>query len=109
MALDNESLKQLYLNLMLNALEAMGKGGTLRVGAAERGGRLEVSVADSGPGMPPEVLKRVGSPFYSTKSTGSGLGLFLARRLAQSAGGELKITSEPGRGTTCTVRMPKRR
>ena len=108
-ALDNESLKQLYLNLMLNALEAMGKGGTLRVGAAERGGRLEVSVADSGPGMAPEVLKRVGSPFYSTKSTGSGLGLFLARRLAQSAGGELKITSEPGRGTTCTVRMPKRR
>ncbi len=108
-ALDNESLKQLYLNLMLNALEAMERGGRLRVAAAERGARYEVSIADSGPGVAPDVLKRLGSPFFTTKAAGSGLGLFLARRLAQSAGGELRIMSQPGAGTTCLVRLPKRR
>jgi signal transduction histidine kinase len=108
-ALDNESLKQLYLNLMLNALEAMEHGGRLEVAAAERSGRIEVSLTDSGPGIPAEVLRRLGSPFFTTKATGSGLGLFLAQRLAQSAGGDLKITSVVGQGTTCTVRLPRRK
>ena len=108
-ALDNESLKQLYLNLMLNALEAMEQGGRLRVAAAERAARYEVSITDSGPGVAPDVLKRLGSPFFTTKAAGSGLGLFLAQRLAQSAGGELRIMSQPGAGTTCLVRLPKRR
>ncbi|HEY6867164.1 MAG TPA: ATP-binding protein [Candidatus Eisenbacteria bacterium] len=108
-ALDDESLKQLYLNLMLNAIEAMEQGGRLRVAAAERTGRIEVSLADSGPGIPADVLRRLGSPFYTTKASGSGLGLFLARRLAESAGGDLKVTSVPGQGTTCTVRFPRRK
>jgi len=94
---------------MLNALEAMERGGRLRVAAAERGARYEVSIADSGPGVAPDVLKRLGSPFFTTKAAGSGLGLFLAQRLAQSAGGELRIMSQPGAGTTCLVRLPKRR
>ena len=108
-ALDNESLKQLYLNLILNALEAMPRGGRLAVGMAERAGRVEVGIADQGAGIPAGTLKRLGSPFFTTKATGSGLGLFLARRLAESAGGELMIQSEPGRGTTCTVRFPMKR
>ena len=107
--LDSESLKQLYLNLALNALEAMGKGGRLRVGCAERAGRIEVTFADDGPGMPREVLEKAGSPFFTTKVTGSGLGLFLARRLARSAGGSLEIVSPPGGGTTCTIRLPRRK
>ncbi len=108
-ALDDESLKQLYLNLILNAIEAMDQGGRLKVAAFERAGRIEVQLADSGPGIPAELLRRLGSPFVTTKATGSGLGLFLARRLAESAGGQLKLASSPGAGTTCTVRLPKRR
>jgi signal transduction histidine kinase len=108
-ALDNESLKQLYLNLMLNALEAMPQGGHLAVRLAERAGRVEIGIADDGEGIPPGTLKRLGSPFFTTRATGSGLGLFLARRLAESAGGELRIQSEVGRGTTCTVRLPLKR
>ena len=108
-ALDNESLKQLYLNLILNALEAMPRGGRLGVGVAERAGRVEVRIADDGAGIPAGTLRRLGSPFFTTKATGSGLGLFLARRLAESAGGELRIQSEVGRGTTCVVRFPRRR
>jgi len=108
-ALDNESLKQLYLNLILNALEAMPRGGHLVVDLAERAGRIEVGIADDGAGIPAGTLKRLGSPFFTTKATGSGLGLFLARRLAESAGGELRIQSEVGCGTTCTVRLPRKR
>jgi signal transduction histidine kinase len=108
-ALDNEALKQLYLNLILNALDAMPGGGRLVAGVAERAGRIEVTIADDGVGIPAETLQRLGGPFVTTKVTGSGLGLFLARRLAESAGGELRIQSEVGRGTTCVVRLPKRR
>ena len=85
-SLDNESLKQLFLNLMLNALDSMPEGGTLTVTIDERRGRIEVGIADTGVGMAPETLKQVGQPFVTTKAQGSGLGLFLTQRLAQSAG-----------------------
>jgi signal transduction histidine kinase len=107
--LDNESLKQVFLNLMLNALEAVGQGGRLAVAVAERRGGIEVSFADDGPGIPAETLRQLGNPFVSTKARGSGLGLFLSRRLVRSAGGELEIESVVGRGTTCTVRLPRRK
>ena len=106
--LDNESLKQVYLNLVLNAVEAMGEGGVLTAGVSERGGRIEVRISDNGPGIPPEVLSRLGNPFVTTRAQGTGLGLFLTRRLIESAGGSLQIESAPGRGTTCTVRLPRR-
>jgi two-component system sporulation sensor kinase A len=105
--LDNESLKQVYLNLMLNALDAMAEGGTLTITVAERGGGVVVAVTDTGPGMSPEVVRRLGDPFFTTKAKGSGLGLFLTRRLVQSAGGAIEVRSAPGRGTTCTIRLPR--
>jgi len=106
--LDNESLKQVYLNLILNAIEAMNEGGALTVGAAERGGKIEVRIADTGPGIPAEVLARLGNPFVTTRAQGTGLGLFLTRRLVESAGGSLQLESTAGRGTTCVVRLPRR-
>ena len=105
--LDNESLKQVYLNLVLNALDAMSEGGTLTVGDAERGSGIEVRIADTGVGIPPDVLKKLGNPFFTTRAQGTGLGLFLAKRLLQTAGGSLEIESAPGRGTACTVRLPR--
>ena len=107
--LDTDSLKQVYLNLILNAVEAMPEGGRLTVSATERRGRFEVSFSDTGQGIAPELLKRLGSPFYTTKAKGSGLGLFLTRRLVRSGGGDLEIRSDPGRGAVCTVRLPRRR
>jgi signal transduction histidine kinase len=107
--LDNESLKQVYLNLVLNALEAMSEGGVLAVAVAERGGHIEVRIGDTGPGMTPEVVARLGNPFFTTRAQGSGLGLFLSRRLVESGGGSLRIESAPGKGTVCTVLLPRRR
>jgi len=106
-ALDSESLKQVYLNLILNALEAMAEGGALVVSVDARDA-YEVRIQDNGPGIPPEVVEKLGQPFFTTRAQGTGLGLFLARRLIESAGGTLTVTSEVGRGTSCTVRLPKR-
>src|SRR5262249_8173530 len=108
-ALDNDSLKQVYLNLILNALEAMPEGGTLRVASGASAGHVEVTIADTGEGIAKEKLGQIGDPFFTTKARGSGLGLFVTRRLVQSAGGKLEIRSEEGRGTTCVVRWPQRK
>jgi signal transduction histidine kinase len=105
--LDNESLKQVFLNLMLNALEAIGEGGRVVVSVEPGPARITVRVADDGPGIPAETLRQLGHPFVTTKASGSGLGLFLSRRLVQSAGGALDIASGAGRGTTCTVHLPR--
>jgi len=107
--LDPESLKQVDLNLVLNALDAMADGGTLTVTLAEHRDGFEITITDSGSGIPPDTLRRLGDPFVTTKAQGSGLGLFLTRRLVRSAGGTLDIESVLGRGTTCRVHLPRRR
>lgn len=107
-ALDDESLKQVYLNLILNALESMPEGGRLEVAAAERKGRAEITIADTGAGITAEHLRRLAKPFFTTKAQGSGLGLFLTRRLVESVGGALTIESEVGKGTRCLVSLPLR-
>jgi signal transduction histidine kinase len=107
--LDDESLKQVFLNLMLNALEAMPTGGTLGVTVTEAGGRFSVAISDTGQGIDPDVVRRLGSPFFTTKAQGSGLGLFLTRRLLTAAGGDLGIAAREGGGTTCTVSLPRKR
>ena len=100
-------LEQLFLNLFTNALDAMPAGGRLRVGArAVEGGRLEVKVADSGTGISPEQLKRIHEPFYTTKEEGFGLGLAISRSIVWENDGEMRIESEPGRGTSITVLLP---
>ena len=105
--LDTESLRQVYLNLLLNALEAMPEGGRLDVAVSESRGKVEVTLADSGVGIAPQSMRELGQPFASTKAQGSGLGLFLTRRLLESAGGTLEIESTVGQGTRCTVRLPR--
>ena len=107
--IDDESLKQVFLNLMLNALEAMPDGGTLGVAFSESGGRYHVALSDTGRGIDPETVRRLGNPFFTTKAQGSGLGLFLTKRLLASAGGDLAIAGRPGGGTVCTVSLPRAR
>jgi signal transduction histidine kinase len=107
--LDSESLKQVFLNLLINALDAMPRGGTIRIRETGVADRWEVVIADDGEGVAAEVLAQLGRPFVTSKPQGSGLGWFLSRRLARGAGGDLAIESAPGRGTTCTLRLPRAR
>jgi PAS domain S-box-containing protein len=105
-------LSQVFLNLVINALQAMPSGGpqrhTLRVRTAREGEHVRVDVSDTGHGIPPEVLPRIFDPFFTTKPAGSGtgLGLSISHSLIQKMGGEMRVRSEPGNGTTFTLLLP---
>jgi two-component system NtrC family sensor kinase len=103
---DVAQLRQLLLNLLRNAREAMASGGALSV--TTRGGEnaVEVEVRDSGPGIPEERLARIFDPFFTTKERGTGLGLAMAQEIAQEHAGQLSCESVPGQGTAFTLRLP---
>jgi signal transduction histidine kinase len=108
---DADKLQQLFLNLILNALDAMPEGGTLRVAIAPSGDdEIEVSVADTGTGIAAADLPQIFTPFFSTKPAGrgSGLGLMVAEGIVSDHGGRIEAQSEVGRGTTFTMRFPGR-
>ena len=99
-------LEQLFLNLFTNALDSMPAGGRLKVQARAAGEQLEVRIADTGAGIPPEQLKRIHEPFFTTKNEGFGLGLAICRSILWEVDGEMSIDSQPGKGTTVTVLLP---
>jgi signal transduction histidine kinase len=109
---DRQQLRQLFLNLFTNASDAMPEGGTLtiRVTAPSESMQVIMEVADTGTGIPPEVLPKVTEPFYTTKpeGEGTGLGLAICRRIVQEHNGTFDLTSEgiPGRGTTARISLP---
>ena len=100
------NLEQLFLNLLGNAIDSMPAGGRLKITAREAGERLDVRIADTGTGIPPEQLKRIHEPFYTTKADGFGLGLAICRSILWDVGGGMTIDSQPGRGTTVSVHLP---
>ncbi|TMW70437.1 PAS domain-containing sensor histidine kinase [Alteribacter natronophilus] len=99
-------IKQVFVNLLKNAIEAMDEGGTITVGLAEEERRAVVKVTDEGCGIPKEQLKRVGEPFFSTKETGTGLGLMVTFKIIEEHGGTVQIDSEEGVGSTFTITFP---
>jgi two-component system, NtrC family, sensor kinase len=103
---DFGQLRQSFVNIALNACEAMTKGGTLRVTSRLAGGCIEVSVADTGPGIAPDHLSRILDPFFTTKEKGTGLGLSVVYGIIDRHGGTLDVQSELGKGTTVCVRLP---
>jgi CheY-like chemotaxis protein len=105
---DPGQIEQVLVNLAVNARDAMPEGGRLRIETAAFDDQVRLSVADSGCGMPPEVVVRVFEPFYSTKRKGEGTGLGLATvyGIVAAAGGRIAIESEPGAGTTFIVDLP---
>jgi signal transduction histidine kinase len=103
---DHDRLKQVLLNLALNALQAMPRGGRLELGAAVSGSALTLSVSDTGEGIRPEVLPRVFDPYVTTKAQGLGLGLAIARRIVEAHGGRIEAESRPGLGSTFRVTLP---
>jgi signal transduction histidine kinase len=108
---DPMQMEQALLELVSNALDAMPKGGTLRLTAqAGDGGpppfEVLVEVTDTGSGIPEQVLSSVCEPFFTTREEGTGLGLAIAKRYVEQNGGRLEIQSTPGAGTTVRVRLP---
>ncbi len=103
---DASALEQLFLNLLLNAAQALPEDGTARVMTSTADGFVEIAIHDSGRGIPEGVMDRVFEPFFSTKSEGTGLGLAVARQIAVAHGGDLLIESAEGIGTIARVRLP---
>ncbi len=103
---DRDHLKQVLLNLILNGLQAMPEGGTLRLEAAATRDTLTLTVADTGPGIPPEALPRLFDPYFTTKAKGLGLGLAIARRIVEEHGGRIEVESRPTRGSRFRVALP---
>lgn len=105
---DADQMRQVVLNIVLNAAEAMAAGGTLRLSSrAAAGGRaIELRFADTGPGIPDDVRARVFEPFFTTKRTGTGLGLSIAYGIVERHHGQLRVESTPGGGTTFVIVLP---
>jgi signal transduction histidine kinase len=105
---DSERLQQLFLNLFLNAADAMPDGGELRVELREGSGTVVVRVADTGVGIGAEDLERIFEPFFTTKEAGhgSGLGLMVCKGIVADHGGQIDVVSVPGKGTEFTVSIP---
>ena len=109
---DAEQLRQVFLNLGLNAIQAMTDGGRLSVSTAKRPGRrgapasVEIRFRDTGPGIPRERLRNLFIPFFTTKEKGTGLGLPISQRIVTQHGGTIEVRSEPGKGSTFTVLLP---
>ena len=106
---DADLLKQAILNLVTNALEAMksgAKGGSLRLKVERTGDTVALEIADSGPGIPPEVREKVFQLYFTTKERGSGIGLAMTYRAVQLHNGTVDFTSELGRGTTFRLQFP---
>jgi signal transduction histidine kinase len=108
---DSQQLTQVLVNLYLNAIDAMPDGGTLRVGAtAADDSTLIICVADNGVGMGETEIEKIFQPFYTAKKRrGLGLGLPICERIIKNHGGEIKVRSRPGQGTTFEIQLPMRR
>jgi len=104
---DPEQLRQVMLNLVLNALDAMPTGGALDVSVAPAGGVVELSVIDSGTGIAADILPRLFEPFATGKETGLGLGLVVSKRIVEDHGGTITGANRPGGGAQFTVRLPE--
>jgi signal transduction histidine kinase len=104
---DEELLRQAFLNILLNACQAMPKGGTVRVATAlDQGEYVRVTIADEGIGIPAETLDKIFSLYYTTRPGGSGIGLSMVYRIVQLHDGSIDVSSQVGKGTTFLVRLP---
>ncbi len=109
--IDKEQIRQVFLNVMLNAIEAMPSGGTLEITTDKQTDKeskdiLVIKVKDTGLGIPSDLKRKLFEPFFTTKSEGTGLGLFIASRIIQMHKGAIGLESQPGKGTTVIVRLP---
>jgi signal transduction histidine kinase len=104
--LDPAQIQQALVNLVRNALQAMTKGGVLRLQTGQSSENVWVSVADDGCGIPADHVKRIFEPFYTTKKKGSGLGLMIVQRIVRDHGGGIELESRVGQGTQFRIWLP---
>jgi two-component system NtrC family sensor kinase len=105
---DQAQLQQVVLNLMNNAIDAIGKDGIISVKSTAGKSEIRLTIADSGPGIPESLQKKIFDPFFTTKSSGkgTGLGLWISYTIIEKLGGSLSLRSQAGKGAEFTITMP---
>jgi two-component system sensor histidine kinase HydH len=103
---DGEKLRQAFLNIVLNALQATPKGGDVTISCRQSDAGWQIAFRDTGPGIDAETKTRIFEPFFTTKPDGTGLGLAVTRKIIEAHHGTLEVESEVGRGTTVVVMLP---
>ncbi|MBP3950924.1 MEDS domain-containing protein [Bacillus sp. YZJH907-2] len=106
---DSHKIKQVFINLIKNAIDSMGNGGTIFLKIKELCSDIEIQVIDQGTGMPRELLERIGEAFYTTKEKGTGIGLMVCYQIIENHQGTIDVQSEVNLGTTFTITLPKTR
>ena len=106
-SLDRNQIKQAFFNIIRNAMQAMANGGLLKIAVTCNDRFVIVSFTDTGPGIPPENLGSLFEPYFTTKAEGTGLGLMIVQRIVRDHGGEIEVRSEPNKGTTFTLFLPR--
>ena len=99
-------LRIVFQNLLINSAHAMHGRGTIRVAVETENGTCQITFVDAGPGIPPEIREKIFTPFFTTKSRGSGLGLPTAKRLIEAHNGQIAIECPSAGGTTVVIRLP---
>ncbi|MDN4524782.1 PAS domain S-box protein [Fictibacillus fluitans] len=102
----DSQLKQVFINLLKNSIEAMPEGGNIYISVRQEEDQLSVVFTDEGCGIPKDMLPSLGEPFYTTKEKGTGLGLMVCYKIIENHGGSIRVTSEVGQGSTFTVTLP---
>jgi signal transduction histidine kinase len=103
-----DRIKQALLNIAINALEAMPSGGRLDISLGATVSEARVRITDTGPGIPDESMDQIYQIYFTSKGTGNGIGLYVARVVVETHGGQIAVSSESGRGTTFTIALPMR-
>ncbi|MBM7552635.1 ATP-binding protein [Thalassobacillus pellis] len=103
---DRSQIKQVFINIIKNAIEAMQEGGLLEITTRKDGNRALIDVIDEGPGIPEDLLKKITEPFFTTKKNGTGLGLMISNQILDKHNGFMKINSNPNIGTTFRLVLP---
>jgi PAS domain S-box-containing protein len=106
LSVDRTQLKQAFYNIIKNSFQAMTQGGLLRIHTDLTQDHVSVSFEDNGGGIDAEVMSKIFEPYYTTKASGSGLGLLIVRRIVREHGGEIDLSSDAGKGLTLTIRLP---
>jgi len=104
---DPEQFQQMFLNLLLNSIQAMPEGGRIEIDLFSLNGRVNIILRDTGTGIPQEMLSKIFDPFFTTREGGTGLGLSIVSKIVEAHGGEIKVESEVGKGTTFHLIFPQ--
>jgi signal transduction histidine kinase len=103
---DPDKLKQVFINIITNSLQAMNDGGSLSISTEQSSGHIEIRISDEGIGIPEENLQQIFEPFFTTRNNGSGLGLSISYKIIEAHKGDISVSSRPSKGTSFIIQLP---